>query len=206
MCFVPFLHCHSPLSIAAGPVWLEAMQAHSPDAPGLILVAQTTVGNHRDSREAHFVQRLQKAHQEISKLKKSAQKATKEILGKNFVEDIDKRVVHNLEEHLQGWFTENEEGCLASTREKLMQLREDCFENFTQDFTATANSTGQQFQHHAEKIARSGIAAMEAKKKELGSGPRAPPSLLWSPAGPCSPNPCGSASPASIPSTSRTIR
>ena len=52
---------HSPLSIAAGPVWLEAMQAHSPDAPGLILVAQTTVGNHRDSREAHFVQRLQKA-------------------------------------------------------------------------------------------------------------------------------------------------
>ena len=52
---------HSPLSIAAGPIWLEAMQAHSPDAPGLILVAQTTVGHHRDSREAHFVQRLQKA-------------------------------------------------------------------------------------------------------------------------------------------------
>ena len=52
---------HSALSIAAGPVWLEAMQAHSPGAPGLILVAQTAVGNHRDSREAHFVQRLQKA-------------------------------------------------------------------------------------------------------------------------------------------------
>ena len=31
---------HSALSIAAGPVWLEAMQAHSPDAPGLILVAR----------------------------------------------------------------------------------------------------------------------------------------------------------------------
>jgi pimeloyl-ACP methyl ester carboxylesterase len=52
---------HSPLSIAAGPVWLEAMQAHSPDAPGLILIAQTAVGHHRDSREAHFVERLQKA-------------------------------------------------------------------------------------------------------------------------------------------------
>ena len=42
---------HSPLSIAAGPVWLEAMQAHSPDAPGLILIAQTAVGHHRDSRQ-----------------------------------------------------------------------------------------------------------------------------------------------------------
>ena len=52
---------HSPLSIAAGPIWLEAMQAHSPDAPGLILIAQSAVGHHRDSREAHFVQRLQKA-------------------------------------------------------------------------------------------------------------------------------------------------
>ncbi len=52
---------HSALSIAAGPVWLEAMQAHAPDAPGLILVAQTAVGRHRDSREAHFVQRLQQA-------------------------------------------------------------------------------------------------------------------------------------------------
>jgi hypothetical protein len=40
----PFDHDETapqPLSIAAGPIWLEAMQAHSPDAPGLILVAQT---------------------------------------------------------------------------------------------------------------------------------------------------------------------
>ena len=29
---------HSALSIAAGPVWLEALLAHSPDAAGLVLV------------------------------------------------------------------------------------------------------------------------------------------------------------------------
>jgi len=49
------------LSIAAGPVWLEALQAHSPDAAGLILIAQNSVGNHRNSREAHFARRLQDA-------------------------------------------------------------------------------------------------------------------------------------------------
>lgn len=52
---------HSALSIAAGPVWLEALLAHSPDAAGLILIAQNAVGNHRDSREAHFARRLQEA-------------------------------------------------------------------------------------------------------------------------------------------------
>jgi putative phosphoribosyl transferase len=52
---------HSALSIAAGPVWLEALLAHSPDAAGLILIAQNAVGNHRDSREAHFARRLQNA-------------------------------------------------------------------------------------------------------------------------------------------------
>lgn len=49
------------LSIAAGPIWLEALQAHAPDSAGLIVVAQTAVGNHRESREAHFVHRLQEA-------------------------------------------------------------------------------------------------------------------------------------------------
>jgi putative phosphoribosyl transferase len=52
---------HSALSIAAGPVWLDALLAHSPDAAGLILIAQNSVGNHRDSREAHFARRLQEA-------------------------------------------------------------------------------------------------------------------------------------------------
>ncbi|MDY0034545.1 MAG: dienelactone hydrolase family protein [Zoogloea oleivorans] len=52
---------HTPLSIAAGPIWLEALLAHSPDAAGLILIAQNSVGNHRDSREAHFAKRLQEA-------------------------------------------------------------------------------------------------------------------------------------------------
>lgn len=52
---------HTALSIPAGPVWLEALLAHSPDAAGLVLVAQTAVGNHRDSREAHFTRRLQEA-------------------------------------------------------------------------------------------------------------------------------------------------
>jgi len=52
---------HTELSIAAGPVWLEALQAHSPDASGLILIVQTAAGNHRDSREAHFARRLQEA-------------------------------------------------------------------------------------------------------------------------------------------------
>lgn len=52
---------HTPLSIAAGPVWLEALLAHSPDTAGLILIAQNSVGNHRNSREAHFATRLQNA-------------------------------------------------------------------------------------------------------------------------------------------------
>ena len=52
---------HTPLSIAAGPVWLEALLAHSPDTAGLILIAQNSVGNHRDSREAHFATRMQDA-------------------------------------------------------------------------------------------------------------------------------------------------
>lgn len=52
---------HSALSIAAGPVWLDALLAHSPDAAGLILIAQNAVGNHRDSREAYFARRLQEA-------------------------------------------------------------------------------------------------------------------------------------------------
>ena len=52
---------HTPISIAAGPVWLEALQAHSPDADGLILIAQNSVGNHRNSREAHFAHCLQNA-------------------------------------------------------------------------------------------------------------------------------------------------
>ena len=52
---------HTPISIAAGPVWLEALQAHSPDADGLILIAQNSVGNHRNSREAHFARCLQNA-------------------------------------------------------------------------------------------------------------------------------------------------
>jgi len=52
---------HSALSIPAGPVWLDALLAHSPDAAGLILIAQNAVGNHRDSREAHFAHRLQEA-------------------------------------------------------------------------------------------------------------------------------------------------
>lgn len=51
----------TPLSIAAGPIWLEALLAHSPDAAGLILIAQNSVGNHRESREAYFAQRLQEA-------------------------------------------------------------------------------------------------------------------------------------------------
>jgi dienelactone hydrolase len=51
----------TPLSIAAGPIWLEALLAHSPDAEGLILIAQNSVGNHRESREAHFAKRLQEA-------------------------------------------------------------------------------------------------------------------------------------------------
>lgn len=52
---------HTELSIPAGPIWLEALQAHAPDSTGLIIVAQTAVGNHRESREAHFVSRLQEA-------------------------------------------------------------------------------------------------------------------------------------------------
>ncbi|MCK6374853.1 MAG: dienelactone hydrolase family protein [Zoogloea sp.] len=52
---------HTELSIPAGPVWLEALQAHAPDSAGLIVIAQTAVGNHRESREAHFAQRLQDA-------------------------------------------------------------------------------------------------------------------------------------------------
>lgn len=52
---------HTPLSIAAGPVWLEALLAHSPDARGLILIAQNSVGNHRESREALFAQTLHEA-------------------------------------------------------------------------------------------------------------------------------------------------
>lgn len=52
---------HTDLSIAAGPVWLEALLAHSPDCAGLILIAQNAVGHHRDSREAHFATRLQEA-------------------------------------------------------------------------------------------------------------------------------------------------
>ena len=52
---------HTPISIAAGPVWLEALQAHSPEADGLILIAQNSVGNHRNSREAHFARCLQNA-------------------------------------------------------------------------------------------------------------------------------------------------
>lgn len=51
----------TPLSIAAGPIWLEALLAHSPDAEGLVLIAQNSVGNHRESREAHFAKRLQEA-------------------------------------------------------------------------------------------------------------------------------------------------
>ncbi len=52
---------HTELSIAAGPVWLEARQAHSPDAAGLILIVQTAAGKHGSSREAHFARRLQEA-------------------------------------------------------------------------------------------------------------------------------------------------
>ena len=52
---------HTEISIASGPAWLDALLAHSPDAAGLILIVQTAAGHHRDSREAHFAQRLQES-------------------------------------------------------------------------------------------------------------------------------------------------
>ena len=49
------------LSLPAGPVWLRAHLAHAPDVRALVLIAQTSVGRHRDSREAYVADLLQKA-------------------------------------------------------------------------------------------------------------------------------------------------
>lgn len=49
------------LSISAGSTWLEGLLAHSPEARGLILIPQMTVGHHRDSREAYFSGKVQEA-------------------------------------------------------------------------------------------------------------------------------------------------
>lgn len=52
---------HTPLSIAAGPVWLDGLLAHAPDARGLVVIAQNAAGHHQDSREAHFATRIEAA-------------------------------------------------------------------------------------------------------------------------------------------------
>ncbi len=49
------------LSLPAGSDWLGAHLAHAPDARALVLIAQTSVGRHRDSREAYVADLLQKA-------------------------------------------------------------------------------------------------------------------------------------------------
>jgi dienelactone hydrolase len=52
---------HTELSIPAGPVWLGGHLAHAPDTRALIVLLQTSAGNHRDSREAYVAQLLQQA-------------------------------------------------------------------------------------------------------------------------------------------------
>jgi len=49
------------LSLPAGPVWLGGHLAHAPDARALIVITQTSAGNHRNSREAYVADLLQKA-------------------------------------------------------------------------------------------------------------------------------------------------
>lgn len=49
------------LSLPAGPVWLGGHLAHAPDARALILITQTSAGNHLTSREAYVAKQLQQA-------------------------------------------------------------------------------------------------------------------------------------------------
>jgi len=49
------------LSLPAGPVWLGGHLAHAPDARALILITQTSAGNHLTSREAYVANQLQHA-------------------------------------------------------------------------------------------------------------------------------------------------
>jgi dienelactone hydrolase len=50
-----------PISLPADEVWLDGLLAHAPDVRGLALILQTSVGQHRDSREAYLAARLQRA-------------------------------------------------------------------------------------------------------------------------------------------------
>lgn len=50
-----------PISLPADPVWLDGLLAHAPDVKGLAVILQTSVGQHRDSREAYLANILQRA-------------------------------------------------------------------------------------------------------------------------------------------------
>jgi dienelactone hydrolase len=51
---------HTPISLPATDVWLDGLLAHAPDVRGLALIPQTSVGNHRDSRDAYVAAALQR--------------------------------------------------------------------------------------------------------------------------------------------------
>jgi len=49
------------LSLPAAQVWLGGHLAHAPDARALVVITQTSAGNHRNSREAYVANLLQQA-------------------------------------------------------------------------------------------------------------------------------------------------
>lgn len=49
------------ISLPAEHVWLDGLLAHAPDVRGLVVILQTSVGQHRDSREAYLAGQLQQA-------------------------------------------------------------------------------------------------------------------------------------------------
>jgi putative phosphoribosyl transferase len=52
---------HQSISLPADQVWLDGLLAHAPDVRGLALILQTSVGQHRDSREAYLAAQLERA-------------------------------------------------------------------------------------------------------------------------------------------------
>ncbi|MBL8446342.1 MAG: alpha/beta hydrolase [Zoogloeaceae bacterium] len=53
-------HRQLPVSLPADHVWLDGLLAHSPQVKGLVVLLQTTVGQHRESREAYLAGMLQR--------------------------------------------------------------------------------------------------------------------------------------------------
>ncbi len=53
-------HRQLPVSLPADHVWLDGLLAHSPQVKGLVVLLQTTVGQHRESREAYLASMLQR--------------------------------------------------------------------------------------------------------------------------------------------------